>query len=77
MWIICNILISAKIIYPNAVCNAIEDDAAAAIAALDTGEEFAQVFAAMDDVYMNARSNEPLKTCQNWIFSKKGSQRKG
>ena len=35
---------------------AIEDGAAAAIAALDTGEEFAQVFAAMDDEYMNARS---------------------
>jgi phosphotransferase system enzyme I (PtsI) len=35
---------------------AIEDGAAAAMAALDTGEEFAQVFAAMDDEYMNARS---------------------
>ena len=32
------------------------DGAAAAIAALDTGEEFAAVFAAMDDEYMNARS---------------------
>ena len=42
--------------YLDAVNAAIEDGAAAAIAALDTGEEFAQVFAAMDDEYMNARS---------------------
>lgn len=42
--------------YLDAVNAAIEGGAAAAIAALDTGEEFAQVFAAMDDEYMNARS---------------------
>ncbi len=42
--------------YLDGVTAAIEDGAAAAIAALDTGEEFAQVFAAMDDEYMNARS---------------------
>ncbi len=42
--------------YLDGVALAIEGGAAAAIAALDTGEEFAQVFAAMDDEYMNARS---------------------
>ena len=42
--------------YLDGVAMAIEGGAAAAIAALDTGEEFAQVFAAMDDEYMNARS---------------------
>ena len=42
--------------YLDGVNIAIEGGAAAAIAALDTGEEFAQVFAAMDDEYMNARS---------------------
>ena len=42
--------------YLDGVNMAIEDGAAAALAALDTGEEFAQVFAAMDDEYMNARS---------------------
>ena len=42
--------------YLDGVTAAIEDGAAAAIAALDTGEEFAQVFSAMDDEYMNARS---------------------
>ena len=42
--------------YLDGVTAAIEGGAAAAIAALDTGEEFAQVFAAMDDEYMNARS---------------------
>ena len=42
--------------YLDGVNMAIEDGAAAAVAALDTGEEFAQVFAAMDDEYMNARS---------------------
>ncbi|MDD5863968.1 MAG: phosphoenolpyruvate--protein phosphotransferase [Firmicutes bacterium] len=42
--------------YLDGVAAAIADGAAAAIAALDTGEEFAQVFAAMDDEYMNARS---------------------
>ena len=42
--------------YLDGVAAAIEGGAAAAIAALDTGEEFAQVFAAMDDEYMNARS---------------------
>ena len=42
--------------YLDGVAAAIEDGAAAAIAALDTGEEFAEVFAAMDDEYMNARS---------------------
>ena len=42
--------------YLDGVNMAIEDGAAAAQAALDTGEEFAQVFAAMDDEYMNARS---------------------
>ena len=35
---------------------AIEDGAAAAQASLDCGEEFAQVFAALDDEYMQARS---------------------
>ena len=42
--------------YLDGVNFAIEGGSAAAIAALDTGEEFAQVFAAMDDEYMNARS---------------------
>ena len=42
--------------YLDGVAMAIEGGAAAADAALDTGEEFAQVFAAMDDEYMNARS---------------------
>ncbi len=42
--------------YLDGVALAIEGGAAAAIAALDTGEEFAQIFAAMDDEYMNARS---------------------
>ena len=42
--------------YLDGVAAAIEGGAAAAIAALDTGEEFAAVFAAMDDEYMNARS---------------------
>ncbi len=42
--------------YLDGVAMAIEGGSAAAIAALDTGEEFAQVFAAMDDEYMNARS---------------------
>ena len=42
--------------YLDGVAMAIEGGAAAAIAALDTGEEFAQVFAAMDDEYMKARS---------------------
>ncbi len=42
--------------YLDGVTMAIEGGAAAALAALDTGEEFAQVFAAMDDAYMNARS---------------------
>ena len=42
--------------YLDGVNMAIDDGAAAAVAALDTGEEFAQVFAAMDDEYMNARS---------------------
>lgn len=42
--------------YLDGVAAAIKEGAAAAIAALDTGEEFAQVFAAMDDEYMNARS---------------------
>ncbi len=42
--------------YLDAVSAAIADGAAAALAALDCGEEFAQVFAAMDDEYMNARS---------------------
>ncbi len=42
--------------YLDGVNMAIEGGAAAALAALDTGEEFAQVFAAMDDEYMNARS---------------------
>ena len=42
--------------YLDGVNLAIEGGAAAAIAALETGEEFAQVFAAMDDEYMNARS---------------------
>ena len=42
--------------YLDGVAAAIKDGAAAAIAALDTGEAFAEVFAAMDDAYMNARS---------------------
>ncbi len=42
--------------YLDAVEAAIADGAAAALAALDCGEEFAQVFAAMDDEYMKARS---------------------
>ena len=42
--------------YLDGVAMAIEGGAAAAIAALDTGEEFAEIFAAMDDEYMNARS---------------------
>lgn len=42
--------------YLDGVAMAIEGGAAAATAALETGEEFAQVFAAMDDEYMNARS---------------------
>ena len=42
--------------YLDGVALAIEGGAAAAIAALDSGEEFAEVFAAMDDEYMNARS---------------------
>ena len=42
--------------YLDGVALAIEGGAAAALAALDTGEEFAQIFAAMDDEYMNARS---------------------
>ena len=46
--------------YLDGVAMAIEGGAAAAIAALDTGEEFAQVFAAMDDEYMNARSADIL-----------------
>ncbi|MBE5769001.1 MAG: phosphoenolpyruvate--protein phosphotransferase [Clostridiales bacterium] len=42
--------------YLDGVNLAIEGGASAAMAALDTGEDFAQVFAAMDDAYMNARS---------------------
>ena len=42
--------------YLEAVTAAIEGGAAAAQAALDCGEEFAQVFAALDDEYMKARS---------------------
>ena len=42
--------------YLDGVAAAIGEGASAASAALDTGEEFAQVFAAMDDAYMNARS---------------------
>lgn len=42
--------------YLEAVTAAIQDGAAAAQAALDCGEEFAQVFAALDDEYMKARS---------------------
>ena len=42
--------------YLDGVAMAIEGGAAAAIAALETGEEFAEVFAAMDDEYMKARS---------------------
>ena len=42
--------------YLDGVAAAIEGGAAAAIAALDTGEEFAQFFASMDDEYMKARS---------------------
>lgn len=46
--------------YLDAVALAIEGGAAAANAALDTGEEFAAVFAAMEDEYMNARSADVL-----------------
>ena len=46
--------------YMDGVMMAIEDGAAAAIAALDTGEAFAQIFAAMDDEYMKARSADVL-----------------
>ena len=42
--------------YLDGVAAAIEDGAAAAIAALDVGEECAQFFASMDDEYMKARS---------------------
>ena len=42
--------------YLDGVAMAMEGGAAAAVAALDTGEEFAEIFAAMDDAYMNARS---------------------
>ena len=42
--------------YLEAVAASISDGAAAATAALDCGEEFAQVFAALDDEYMKARS---------------------
>ena len=42
--------------YLDGVAAAIEGGAAAAIAALETGEEFAQFFASMDDEYMKARS---------------------
>ena len=42
--------------YLEGVAAAIEGGAAAAIAALDTGEECAAFFASMDDEYMNARS---------------------
>ena len=42
--------------YLDGVAMAIEGGAAAAIAALETGEEFAQFFASMDDEYMKARS---------------------
>ena len=42
--------------YLDGVAMAIEGGAAAAIAALDTGDEFAAVFAAMEDEYMKARS---------------------
>ena len=42
--------------YLDGVAMAIEGGAAAANAALDTGEEFAAIFAAMDDEYMKARS---------------------
>ena len=42
--------------YLEGVQAAIEDGAAAAQAALDTGEQFAEIFAALDDEYMKARS---------------------
>ena len=42
--------------YLDGVAMAIEGGAAAAIAALETGEEFAEIFASMDDEYMKARS---------------------
>ncbi len=42
--------------YLEAVAAAIADGTDAATAALDCGEEFAQVFAALDDEYMKARS---------------------
>lgn len=42
--------------YLEAVAAAIADGTCAATAALDCGEEFAQVFAALDDEYMQARS---------------------
>ena len=42
--------------YLDGVTAAIQGGSAAATAALDTGESFAQIFAALDDEYMNARS---------------------
>ena len=42
--------------YLDGVNVAIEGGAAAALAVLDTGEAFAQMFAAMDDAYMKSRS---------------------
>ena len=42
--------------YLEGVAASIADGAAAALAALDVGEECAQFFASMDDEYMNARS---------------------
>lgn len=53
--------------YLDGVAMAIQGGAAAAIAALDTGEEFAQVFAAMDDEYMNARSAD-IRDMSNRIY---------
>ncbi len=46
--------------YLNGVNMVIEEGAAAAIAALDTGEEFARIFASMEDEYMKARSADVL-----------------
>ena len=53
--------------YLEGVAAAIEGGAAAAIAALDTGAEFAGIFEAMDDAYMNARSAD-IRDVSNRIY---------
>lgn len=53
--------------YLEAVAAAIADGTDAATAALDCGEEFAQVFAALDDEYMKARSAD-IRDLSNRIY---------